>query len=101
MPLAVARLLAIEEDSSRALDLPVRGSLGGPWVESGDVDLASSFSLDASAAVAMAVASMVAARGSTSSTTGRSCLVLMICPSLRCCCSNRFNIRMASESFEV
>jgi hypothetical protein len=75
MPLAVARLLAMEEDSSRALDLPVRGSLGGPSpsLESGDDDL-----FAASAAVAMAVASLVAARGSTSSGMCRSCRFLMI-----------------------
>jgi hypothetical protein len=75
IPLAVARLLAIEEDSSRALDLPVRGSLGGPSPSfvSGDADL-----FAVSAAVAMAVASLVAARGSTSSGMCLSCWFLLI-----------------------
>ena len=99
MPLAEARLLAIEEDKSRAFVLPTLDSRGGPTAVSGEVDLFSAC-LDVSAAMAAAEASLVAGRGSTSSTTGFSCLVLMICPSFRCCCSSRFKMRIASQSEE-
>ena len=100
IPLADARLLAIDEDRSRAVGLPTRDNLGGPCA-SGEVALLSCCSaLSAAVTVAVADASRVAARGSASSGTGFSCLVLMICPSLRCCCSSRFKMRMASESEE-
>lgn len=77
IPLAEARLLAIDEDISRALDLATLDSLGGPIAVSGDVDLASCCP-PASAAVAASEAAFVAARGSTSSFIRFSCLVLMI-----------------------
>lgn len=97
IPLAEARLLAIDEDRSRAFDLPTLANLGGDRVASGEVDLVSCC-LIASAAIAAADASLIAARGSTSSVTGFSCLVLIIWPSFRCCCSRRFKIRIASWS---
>ena len=99
MPLADARLLAMDEERSRAFGLLTRGSLGGPCAVSGEVDLFSCC-LSVSAVVAAIDASRVAAGGSTSSSTGFSCLDLMICPNFRCSSSSRFRMRMASESEE-
>jgi hypothetical protein len=75
IPLAEARLLAIEEERSRAFALRTPASLGGP-VASGEVDLLS-LPRAVSAEIAAADASRIAGRGSTSS-RGFSCLVLMI-----------------------
>ena len=69
IPLAEARLLAIEDEMSRTFVLPTRESLGGPAVFSGEVDLCS-WDLFVSAVVAAADASLVAGRGSISSTVG-------------------------------
>ena len=75
MPLAEARLLAMEEDSSRVLDLKFFGSRGGCIVVSGDGGLVDSCLCGTADDVAVSPSPIDDVVG-TSLTTGFSCAIL-------------------------
>jgi hypothetical protein len=97
IPLAEARLLAIEDDRSRALGLKPRGSRGGCPAVSGDGGLSDSV-VGGEGGVAGTAALVSSVEPCATSAAAFSCFVRSNRPSFLCSCSNRFRIRTASES---